>query len=89
MNDLLVNRTEDRSKQVVGALRKARLVTDKAYQDAVRLINAVVVVGTDKDFAPLIKFLNEHIKRYKEQVMTRPKKNDYDIVGNADEEDKL
>ena len=89
VNDLLVNRTEDRSKQVVGALRKARLVTDKAYQDAVRLINAVVVVGTDKDFAPLIKFLNEHIKRYKEQVMTRPKKNDYDIVGNADEEDKL
>lgn len=87
VNDLLLNRTEEQSKQVVGALRKARKVSDEAYLNAVRLINAVVVVGTDKDFAPLIKFLNENIKRYKEQVMTHSKKNDDDIVGNADREE--
>lgn len=87
VNDLLLNRTEEQSKQVVGALRKARKVSDEAYLNAVRLINAVVVVGTDKDFVPLIKFLNENIKRYKEQVMTHSKKNDDDIVGNADREE--
>ena len=76
VEELLTTRTDDRSKQIAGVLRKARATTDEAYQNAVRLINAVVVVGTEKDFTALIDFLNENIKRYKEQVMTRPKKKD-------------
>ena len=76
VEELLTTRTDDRSKQIAGVLRKARAATDEAYQNAVRLINAVVVVGTEKDFTALIDFLNENIKRYKEQVMTRPKKKD-------------
>ena len=76
IDELLVNRTDDRSLQVAGALRKARSATDEAYLNVVRLINAVVVVGTDKDFVPLINYLNANIKRYKEQVMARRKKAD-------------
>ena len=45
---------------------------------ATKLINAIVVMGTDKDLTPLINYLNANIKRYKEQVMTRAKKKDDD-----------
>ncbi|ETD18589.1 MULTISPECIES: DUF6261 family protein [Prevotellaceae] len=87
VEELLATRTDDVSKQIAGALRKARLATDEAYQNAVRLINAVVVVGTDKDFSPLINYLNANIKRYKEQVMTRAKKDDTPDAPDNDEDD--
>ena len=76
VNELLNMRTEDRAQQIAGTLRKARLGTDAAYQDAVCLINAMVIVDAEKDLTPLINFLNANIKRYKEQVMTREKKDD-------------
>lgn len=76
VDELLFIRTDARSQQVRGAMRKARAATDEAYLNVVRLINAVVVVGTDKDFVPLINYLNANIKRYKEQVMARRKKAD-------------
>ncbi|WP_248623523.1 DUF6261 family protein [Segatella baroniae] len=76
VNELLNMRTEDRAQQIAGALRKARLGTDEAYQDAVVLINAMAVVGTEKSLTPLINYLNANIKRYKEQVMTRGKKDE-------------
>ena len=76
VNELLNMRTEDRAQQIAGALRKARLGTDAAYQDAVCLINAMVIVDAEKDLTPLINFLNANIKRYKEQGMTREKKDD-------------
>ncbi|WP_232369960.1 DUF6261 family protein [Prevotella illustrans] len=76
VNELLNMRTEDRAQQIAGALRKARLGTDAAYQDAVCLINAMVIVDAEKDLTPLINYLNANIKRYKEQVMTREKKDD-------------
>lgn len=88
VEELLTTRTDDRSKQIAGVLRKARAATDEAYQNAVRLINAVVVVGTEKDFTALIDFLNENIKRYKEQVMTRPKKKDDNDGKNPKDKDK-
>lgn len=74
--ELLATRTDESAQQITGALRKARLASDKAYLDAVCLINAIVVMGTDKDLTPLINYLNANIKRYKEQVMTRAKKDD-------------
>lgn len=76
VEELLATRTDDRSQQIAGALRKARLVTDAAYLDTVRLINAMAVVGTEKSLTPLINYLNANIKRYKEQVMTRTKKDE-------------
>lgn len=88
VQQMLASRTDDRSQQVAGALRTARVNTDEAYQDAVMLINAVVVVGSDKDFTPLINFLNANIKRYKEQVMTQAKKQDDDANdGGGDNDD--
>ena len=78
VEELLATRTDDRSQQIAGALRKARLASDEAYLDTVRLINAMAVVGTEKSLTPLINYLNANIKRYKEQVMTRSKKKDDD-----------
>lgn len=78
VEELLATRTDDRSQQIAGALRKARLASDAAYLDTVRLINAMAVVGTEKSLTPLINYLNANIKRYKEQVMTRGKKKDDD-----------
>ena len=76
VEELLATRTDESAQQIVGALRKARLGTDAAYQDAVCLINAMVIVDAEKDLTPLINYLNANIKRYKEQVMTREKKDD-------------
>ena len=76
VNELLATRTDESAQQITGALCKARLASDEAYLDAVCLINAIVVMGTDKDLTPLINYLNANIKRYKEQVMTRAKKDD-------------
>ena len=83
VNELLATRTDDRAQQIAGALQKARLASDEAYLDAVCLINAIVVMGTDKDLTPLINYLNANIKRYKEQVMTRAKKKDDDKTTSA------
>ena len=78
VEELLATRTDESSQQIAGALRKARLASDEAYLDTVRLINAMAVVGTEKSLTPLINYLNANIKRYKEQVMTRGKKKDDD-----------
>ena len=83
VEELLAVRTDDRAQQIAGALRKARTVTDEAYLDTVRLINAIVVVGTDKDFTPLINFVNEDIKRYKQDVMKKTKTKDDDKTTSA------
>ena len=83
VNELLATRTDESAQQIAGALRKARLASDEAYLDAVCLINAIVVMGTDKDLTPLINYLNANIKRYKEQVMTRAKKKDDDKTPHA------
>ena len=82
VNELLATRTDESAQQIAGALRKARLASDAAYLDAVCLINAIVVMGTDKDLTPLINYLNANIKRYKEQVMTRTKKDESEDLYN-------
>ena len=87
VNELLATRTDESAQQIAGALRKARLASDEAYLDTVCLINAIVVMGTDKDLTPLINYLNANIKRYKEQVMTRAKKKDDDTTPHAEKKD--
>ena len=83
VNELLATRTDESAQQIAGALQKARLASDEAYLDTVRLINAMAVVGTEKSLTPLINYLNANIKRYKEQVMTRGKKKDDDKTTSA------
>ena len=83
VNELLATRTDDRAQQIAGALQKARLASDEAYLDAVCLINAIVVMGTDKDLTPLINYLNANIKRYKQEVMKKTKTKDDDKTTSA------
>lgn len=83
VNELLATRTDESAQQIAGALQKARLASDEAYLDAVCLINAIVVVGTDKDLTPLINYLNANIKRYKQEVMKKTKTKDDDKTTSA------
>lgn len=83
VNELLATRTDDRAQQIAGALQKARVASDEAYLDAVCLINAIVVMGTDKDLTPLINYLNANIKRYKQEVMKKTKTKDDDKTTSA------
>ena len=83
VNELLATRTDESAQQIAGALQKARLASDEAYLDAVCLINAIVVMGTDKDLTPLINYLNANIKRYKQEVMKKTKTKDDDKTTSA------
>lgn len=83
VNELLATRTDESAQQTAGALQKARLASDEAYLDAVCLINAIVVMGTDKDLTPLINYLNANIKRYKQEVMKKTKTKDDDKTPHA------
>ena len=46
-----------------------RMQTEAIYQYTVQVVNALAVVGTMADYVPLIDYMNQLIKRYKEQVL--------------------
>ena len=66
---LLVQRTTDNSRKVVGALRTAREASDKAFRNLSKVVNALAILGNPADYAAFIDFINTLIKRYKEQAI--------------------
>ena len=71
---LIIDRTDAKSLETIGALRTARRNSDAAYLYLVKTINAVSILELVPDTVPLIDFMNEVVKRYKEQVLTSRKK---------------
>jgi len=71
---LITDRTDAKSLETIGALRTARRNSDAAYLYLVKTINAVSILELVPDTVPLIDFMNEVVKRYKEQVLTSRKK---------------
>lgn len=53
-------------------LKEARRVTDEAYQDVVKQINAHAVLEGDTDYKALITLQNQEIVHYKQQVLKQP-----------------
>ena len=69
VENLLVQRTEIKSTQVLGALRLARLQSDAAYRLLAKIVNAMVLLLDESKYAAFIDFVNELIVRYKQQVI--------------------
>ena len=74
VEQFIVNRTTAQSAVIAGELRQARLATDAAYRHLVKFVNALAMVSGTTDYDTLAKFLNEHIDRYKHEVLPKKKK---------------
>ena len=75
VEQFIVDRTTAQSAVIAaGELRQARLVTDAAYRHLVKFVNALAMVSGTGDYDALAKFLNEHIDRYKHEVLPKKKK---------------
>lgn len=73
VNELTTKRTEEGTGVVIGALKSARIASDEAYRNLVRRIEALWVVEYDKAYDEFIDFVNELIKHYKQEVLTKRK----------------
>ena len=74
VEQFIVDRTTAQSAVAAGELRQARLATDAAYRYLVKFVNALAMVSGTGDYDALAKFLNEHIDRYKHEVLPKKKK---------------
>ena len=76
VEQFIVDRTTAQSTVAAGELRQARLTTDAAYRHLVKFVNALALVSGTTDYDALAKFLNEHIDRFKHEVLPKKKKGD-------------
>ena len=67
-------RANDRAVQIVGQLRQAQHASDEAYRTLVQKVNALAVVEGEVDYADFISKMNEQVKHYKQEVLTKAKK---------------
>ena len=74
VEQFIVGRTTAQSAIIAGELRQARLATNAAYRHLVKFVNALAMVSGTGDYDALAKFLNEHIDRYKHEVLPKKKK---------------
>ena len=74
VEQFIVDRTTAQSAVAASELRQARLATDAAYRHLVKFVNALAMVSGTTDYDALAKFLNEHIDRYKHEVLPKKKK---------------
>lgn len=66
---LTLQRTNERMTLPVGALKSARLGSDKAYRELVQMVNALALVLGEADYAPFIDYANTEIVHYKREVL--------------------
>ena len=71
VHSLMVERSDEEKEVPVGALKSARKQTDIAYRALVKMVNALIMVNGETDYADFVKFLNYEIKRYKEEVLNQ------------------
>lgn len=68
---LMASRTEERSTKVVGALRKSRTAADTAYKELIQLVNALIVVNGETDYAAFANLINTEIEYYKQNSLAK------------------
>ena len=76
VSELLYSRTTEQSKQVAGALRKARQQSDEAFKQVRKVANAMATLGSAEAQKPFADFVNQLIKRYEDEVLPKKKKAD-------------
>ena len=84
VSELLYSRTTEQSKQVAGALRKARQQSDEAFKQVRRVANAMATLGSAEAQKPFADFVNQLIKRYEDEVLPKKKKADDKKPGDGD-----
>jgi len=65
----LSGRDTEQSGLTLGALKASRAKTDEAYLSLVRRVNAHAEIEGAGDYFAFITYVNEQIKRFKEQVL--------------------
>ena len=76
VSELLYSRTTEQSKQVAGALRKARQQSDEAFKQVRKVANAMATLGSAEALKLFTDFVNQLIKRYEDEVLPKKKKAD-------------
>ena len=76
VSELLYSRTTEQSKQVAGALRKARQQSDEAFKQVRKVANAMATLDSAEALKPFADFVNQLIKRYEDEVLPKKKKAD-------------
>lgn len=71
---LLVERSERQTGHKPKTMQLARAQADKAFRQVARVANAMAVLEDEAVVAPFIDFVNELIRRYRQQVFPRRRK---------------
>lgn len=66
---LMSQRTDERKKIPVSALKTARKGTDAAYRNLIKYTNAHILLEGLTDYEDFISFINKEIERYKQEVL--------------------
>jgi hypothetical protein len=61
-------RISEKARAGNGNVRKTRAVTDKAYQDIIRLVNALIVVNGPENYSLFMRRMNLHIAKVKKSM---------------------
>jgi len=72
---LLIERDNEESARIVGAVKDARTTADEDYKSLVMMVNALWLVNYDDAYDTFINEMNEQIERYKKEVIKPRKKN--------------
>ena len=65
----LLARDAEQAALVLGALKASRSNTDEAYHALVRRLNAYAEIEGQADYRDFIAYINELIKRFKQEVL--------------------
>ena len=75
VRQLLANRNDERSEQVLGELKAARAVSDEAYAAVVFYTNAYFALNPDRrEAADLVKRMSEDLDYFRRHAMSDPHK---------------
>ena len=75
VRQLIANRNDERSEQVLGELKAARAVSDEAYAAVVFYTNAFLAMNPDvREAADLVKRMSEDLEYFRKHAMSDPHK---------------
>ena len=66
---LTLQRTNEKIGITVGALKTARTASDDAYRALVKMVNALALVFSEKDYTAFIDYVNTEVTHYKREVL--------------------
>ncbi len=65
------SRDSERSKRGNGNVLVARKATDKAYQDIIKRVNALIILNGSEEFDYFVRLLNMHLAEVKKSIAIR------------------